>query len=345
MQGRCWQLLISALISFGILVLALINHHKIIEAFGILKQARPMWLIVALIITILGYIISSQVFRIVLRSLGYRLGALRLWATTLVAIVISQSVPAGGLGSYAFLVGKFNRHGVPSGQAALIASLEALSYVTAMLMIFSFSLLYLTTHRIVTGESSYLAALVAVLVIGGAVFVLSRSVPTLTGWLLSIKNALARVFRSSWGDEWVHRVVGELARGRSLVAGRRRDVALLIGIQLTALSFHSLAMLVVLYSLGVSVSFLIVLTAFGIALITSTFNVLPGGGGTVEVALVAVLVKLGTGEAALPAAIIFRLLNFWLFAPVAAVCYHWLMHETPTLVVPTAITDLSTNTE
>lgn len=345
MQGRRWQLLISALISFGILALALINRHKIIEAFGILKQARPLWLIAALLITLLGYIISSQVFRIVLRSLGYRLGALRLWATALVAIVISQSVPAGGVGSYAFLVGKFNRHGVPPGQSALIASLEALSYVTAMLMIFSFSLLYLTTHRIVTGEASYLAALVAILVIGGAVFVLSRPVATLTNWLLSIKNVLARAFRSSWGDERVHRVVGELARGRSLIAGRRRDVALLVGIQLTALSFHSLAMLVVLYSLGVSVSFLIVLTAFGIALITSTFNVLPGGGGTVEVALVAVLVQLGTGEAALPAAIIFRLLNFWLFAPVAAVCYHWLMHETPTLVVPTTVSDLSTNTE
>jgi uncharacterized membrane protein YbhN (UPF0104 family) len=104
-------------------------------------------------------------------------------------------------------------------------------------------------------------------------------------------------------------------------------VVLLVLIQLAALSGHSLAMLLVLHALGASTSFAGVSAAFGIALITSTFNVLPGGGGTVEAALVAVLTQLGVGPAAVPAAIIFRLFNFWLLAPVAAASYHWLMHE------------------
>ena len=51
----------------------------------------------------------------------------------------------------------------------------------------------------------------------------------------------------------------------------------------------------ILRSLGTSTSFLTVLSAFGIALLTSTVNVLPGGGGTVEAALVAVLTHLGVG--------------------------------------------------
>jgi hypothetical protein len=42
-----------------------------------------------------------------------------------------------------------------------------------------------------------------------------------------------------------------------------------------------------------------------------------------------VLVQLGTGSAAVPAAIIFRLFNFWLLMPVAAGSYYWLMHEDP----------------
>lgn len=345
MRGRRWQFIISALMSLAILVLAFINREDIFAAFDLLDDAQPFWLVAASGITLAGYLVSSQVFRVVLRSLGYRLGVIRLWATALVAIVISQSVPAGGVGSYAFLVGKFNRHGVPSGQSALIASLETLSYVGAMLLIFSFSLVYLATHRLVTGGASYIAALVAVMTIGGAVFVLTRREATLQRWLLGLKNRLARLLGRTWGDERILRIVGDLARGRALIASRRRDIALLVAIQLLALSTHSLAMLVVFYSLGVSVSLLVVLTAFGIALITSSFNVLPGGGGTVEVALVAVLAQLGTGPAAVPAAIIFRLLNFWLLAPVAAICYHWLMHETPKPARRISVQDLSTNAE
>jgi uncharacterized membrane protein YbhN (UPF0104 family) len=96
-------------------------------------------------------------------------------------------------------------------------------------------------------------------------------------------------------------------------------------IQTTGLMGHSFAMLMVFWSLGVHPSFFIVVAAFGIALITSTFNVLPGGGGTVEAAMVAVL--RGVGVTAVATTIIFRLLNFWLLLPVAAGCYYWLMHE------------------
>jgi uncharacterized protein (TIRG00374 family) len=84
-----------------------------------------------------------------------------------------------------------------------------------------------------------------------------------------------------------------------------------------------------LRSLGTSTSFLTVMAAFGIALLTSTLNVLPGGGGTVEAALVAVLTQLGVGAEAVPAAILFRLLNFWLVLQIAAACFAWLTHGRP----------------
>jgi uncharacterized membrane protein YbhN (UPF0104 family) len=80
--------------------------------------------------------------------------------------------------------------------------------------------------------------------------------------------------------------------------------------------------------MGTSTSYLTVLSASGIALLTSTVNVLPGG-GTVEAALVAVLTQLGVGAEAVPAAILFRLLNFWMLLPIAAACYSWLMHDRP----------------
>jgi uncharacterized protein (TIRG00374 family) len=333
MQQSRWKIITSVLISLTILVLAYLNRAWIIEAFGLLREARPTLLILAFALIGLSYLVSSQVFNVVLRSLGYRMSIVRLWATALVAIVVSQSVPAGGVGSYAFLLSNFTRRGISSGESALIASMETLSYAVSMLVIFTFSLFFLAGRGLATGESSYLAALVGVALISLAAFVLTRSQATLRSWLLGLKNGLARLLRQRWGDGWIDHIVSDLDRGRTLISSRRRDVALLVLIQLTALSGHSLAMLLVLYSLGVTTSFAVVLAAFGIALITSTFNVLPGGGGTVEAALVAVLSQLAVGPAAVPAAIIFRLFNFWLAAPIAAACYHWLMHEEVTPLV------------
>ncbi len=326
-QSR-WKIFTSILITGAILLLAWFNRDFIVEAFGLLREARPGWIALALVVILLSYLVSAQVFHVVLQSLGYRMNTLRLWATAIVAIVVSQSVPAGGVGSYAFLLSNFTRRGVPPGQAALIASMETLSYAGAMLIFFLYSLLYLTFNGLGTGGASYIAAVVAIAVISGAAYLLTRTEQVLQSWFVGGKRRLASTLRlHGWGDEGVKRIIGELVRGRMLIVSRRRDVALLVLIQITALCGHSLGLMLIFRGLGVDMNFFTVAAAFGIALITSTFNVLPGGGGTVEAALVAVLTSLGGGAAAIPAAIIFRMLNFWLITPLAAVGYHWLMHE------------------
>jgi uncharacterized protein (TIRG00374 family) len=295
-----------------------------------LQEARPSWLLLAAVLELFAFFCASQVYHRVLRSLGYSFSPLRLWATTLVAIVLSQSVPAGGVASYAFLVQTFRRRSVPPGHSTLVASLEAMSYAGGMVLLFGFSLGYLIfrsgLNAAEDNQAGLIAAGVAMLVIGGATFLLTRDQAVLTRWLLALKNGAARLVGRDWSDAPVHKLVDELARGRALIMARRSELALLVGIQLLALTIHSLAMLVVLYSLGAKTSLFVVMTAFGIALITSTFNVLPGGGGTVEAVLVLSLTQLGVGDQAYIAAVIFRLLNFWLLTPIAAICYRWLMH-------------------
>jgi uncharacterized protein (TIRG00374 family) len=327
MKGQRWKLLISVAITLLIVVLAFFNRTWLIEAFAEVRNANPLWIAAAFGSVALSYLVSAQVFNIVLRSLGYRMGFLRLWATAIVAIVFSQSVPAGGVGSYAFLVSNFSRRGLKSGEATLLATLESLSYAVAMLLVFFFSLIYLAFQGLGAGLASYIAAGVAVLVIGALIYLLTRPTVVLLAWLIGLKNLCARPFRRNWGDEAIEHIVTDLGRARTLIASQPREVAMLVLVQLLGLSGHALAMMMVAYALGTVIPFSAMLAAFGIALITSTFNVLPGGGGTVEAALVAVLLKLGVGAAAAPAAIIFRLLNFWLLIPIAALSYHWLMHE------------------
>ena len=190
------------------------------------------------------------------------------------------------------------RRGIGAGETALVATLESLSYAAAMLILAVFGLAYLDS-RILAADpngssllSPVLAAGIAVLLIGGAVL-LTRCAGTLRRWLLRVHRLLAGLLRWPRDATWVDHAVAELTRVRALVAVRRRMIGLLVLIQLTALSGYSLGLYIILRCLGTSTSYLTVLSAFGIALLTSAVNVLPGGGGTVEAALVAVLTQMG----------------------------------------------------
>src|SRR6266511_353026 len=127
-----WRFALTVLMTAGILLLAFFNRAWIVEAIGLARAAQPVWLLLALATVLSSFLISSQVFQVTLRALGHRVGVLRLWATAVVAIVTSQVLPAGSVGSYAFLLDSFRR-GVAAGEAALVATLEALSYAGAML--------------------------------------------------------------------------------------------------------------------------------------------------------------------------------------------------------------------
>jgi uncharacterized membrane protein YbhN (UPF0104 family) len=328
-----WRLALGVLLSLGALGLALLNRQWILEAIQLVGTARPLGLAAALLIILTSFLTSSQVLRVALRALGHAVGVLRMWAISLVAIVLSQLLPAGGLGSYAFLLHAFRRYGATPAEAALVPTLEGLSYTVAMVLFATFGMAELAASALAGGSSrdslaaALLAGLAALLAVGVVVLVLTRSAATLTRLLLALNRAprgLLRVLGQPWGDAWVHAAVAEIVRGRALVAGHARLIALLVLIQMAALAGHSVALFVILRSLGAPAGLHVAIAAFGIALLISSFNVLPGGGGTVETALVAVLAHLGVGPAALPAAILFRLLDFWAILPLAGAGYAWL---------------------
>lgn len=332
-ERRRW--LISLMTTAVVSALVVIQRHWLIEALVLLVTVKLSWLGAALGTIVLSYFISSHVLAVVLRSFGHRLGAVRLWVTTVTAIVISQCIPAGGVGSYAFLLRSLKLRGVPASQAALLAALEALSYVGAMLLISGFSVVFLVVQPLGVSGGTTAGALVA-----GAIAVIICAV---AGWAVTrpavaLQHSMSRLrwlfplLRRPSVAARIEAIVAEGLRNRDLIAARPRLIVLLVVIQLLALSGHSVALLLVLHSLGVAPGFAVALAAFGVALLISTFNVLPGGGGTVETVLVTVLLQLSVGEAALPAAMLFRLLNFWALLPVAAAGYTWLMRPRGNIV-------------
>jgi uncharacterized protein (TIRG00374 family) len=322
-----WKIWVGVAVGGLILFLAYLNRHWLLEAYTLARTLHPGWLLLAFGIIVSSFLVASRVFRIILSVQRFRhIDGIRLWAIALVSIVLSQAIPAGGVWSYAFLVTAFRQRGLSTTQSAVVATMDMLSYGVAMVSIVSFSLIYLAFHNLTTEEGSLFAAVFALIIVLIIVFIFTRSDQQLKYWGLALKRWVTGILPISWSDKSVLRFVSEITHGREMIRQNPRDVLLTVPLQFIGLCGHSPAMLVILHGLGVDTSFLVVLSSFGIALLTSTFNVLPGGGGTVETAIVAALLQFGVGKAALPAAIIFRLLNFWFIVPIAFGCYYWLMH-------------------
>src|SRR6266542_4201379 len=182
-----WRLTLGVLLSVGILLFAFFNRAWILEALGVARADKPAWLLLAFVMIMASFLISSQVFHVALRSLGYRVGVLRLWATAIVAIVTSQLFPAGSVASYAFLLDTFRRRGVSAAGAMLIFAIFGVAYLASR-----------TLAADPDGSSllaPLLAAGIALALICGVLLVLTRDQATIARWLLRIHTLLFRALR------------------------------------------------------------------------------------------------------------------------------------------------------
>lgn len=339
MRRGLWAFLLGIAMLVVLLILVTLSWDTIYEALILVSNARALWIIAAMLLILCGFFAAGQVYGRVLGALGHRANPLWLTSTAFVALLISQSIPAGTVGSYAFLTATLRRRGLSSSSVALVASLELLSWICAMLLLFTFGLSYtlLTAGRSGPPLLAYPAAGVAVSMLSGGLFLLSRPRNTLHEWGMWVKRLLDRLVGPVWSEPLVLTMVDEIEEDRRLIREKPLQVLALVAGQLVVFMFHSMALLAVLVSLGSGASPLAVLAAYGLALIVSSFTLLPGGGGTVEAALALTLTTQGVPPAAaLGAAIVFRLCNFWLLLPAGAICYRMLTRQNPRPVASSA---------
>jgi uncharacterized protein (TIRG00374 family) len=90
--------------------------------------------------------------------------------------------------------------------------------------------------------------------------------------------------------------------------------------------FDALCLILMFAALGVAADPLVLLVAYGVATTVAAIPLTPGGIGVFEAAMLATLALLGVGsEAAIPI-LGYRLFNFWLPIPLAAIFYPTLRH-------------------
>lgn len=160
-----------------------------IKAFILLRNARLEYLLLAFGAVVTGFVCAGQIYGRVLSTLGHRAQFWWLTAAAMVTILINQAIPAGSVGAYAFLVASLRRRGFPVGSVAMVAGMELLSWNGAVLVAFSYGLMYLLVTTGLSGASVSYGALAAALgVMSGAIYVASRPDATLQEWALRLKR-------------------------------------------------------------------------------------------------------------------------------------------------------------
>ncbi|MEN9935206.1 MAG: hypothetical protein RLZZ387_1785 [Chloroflexota bacterium] len=318
-----WGTIIGILLLGALALMLYANRHEVEEALRLLREARPMWLALAVACVAAGFICAGQIYGRVLAALGHTASVGWLTSAAMVTILINQAVPAGSVAAYAFLVASLRRRGFPVGSVTAVAGLELISWNIAVILAFTYGLGFLLVTTGLSGASiSYTALAAAVGVLATVTYVASRPDDTLHDWSLRIKWLVNRVFGPIWTIGQVRQVMDEILASRRMILEQPRRMVVLVLLQLTVFTFHSLALDMILRALGLPAPVLAVLAAYGLALIVSVFTLLPGGGGTVEAALTVALASQGVPiEAALGAAVLFRLISFWMLLPLGALCY------------------------
>ncbi len=323
-----WSWIIAIILVSLIGWLGYSTRAELSEAFYLLQTANRLWIGIAFATILLGFVCAGLIYGSVLAVLDHHETFIWLVGTALVGILLNQTVPMGSVAAYAFLVAALRRRGFPSSSVAIVAGTELLSWNGAALLMFSSGLIYITTTANYTATIPIISALVLTTVIATVVVVaVTRPAATVLAWLAMLRRFVGRL-GIDWDPRSVELVVEEIAKSRSVFAAQPFRLVRIILLQMMIFVLHSAALTALLHSVRLDVPYFHVLAAYGMSLIVSLFTILPGGGGAVEAALSFSLhlqdVPL---KEALSAAILFRMLSFWLMLPFGAVFYRILTRQ------------------
>ena len=178
----------------------------------------------------------------------------------------------------------------------------------------SFLLLALTLGAAIFAYATYRRPTLAKSVAKSAVRLIGRS---LQG--SRFRSVLDKAERRS--AEFVSRLGEEFRAARRHMTGRPREVLMLSALGFGYWAFDALCLILMFEAMDVPASPLVLLAAYGVATSIATIPLTPGGIGVFETTMLATLVLLGVGSEAAVPILGYRLFNFWLPIPLAAIFY------------------------
>lgn len=310
---------------YCLLVLAFIwlvasRFNEITDFSFTLSQGRFHWVLVALVLQILYYLVSSASFRTAFATVGVESRVRDLFPLLFGSVLVSVIAPSGGASCAALFVDHSARRGQSPGRTAAGVLLQHIASLSAFMLILSAGLVYLGTQR---GLQLYqvTAALILLLLVSliTGVLILAMHYPLrlrrLFVRLQRTINALVGKFKDITliTDEWVElHAVDFISAGAAIIAQPRWLLS-----TLAVLLVAHLVNMGILYSLFLAFSQSIqigpLVAGYAIGILFLIISVTPQGVGVVEGIMPLTFASLGVPAGAATIIVLaFRGLSLWL---------------------------------
>jgi uncharacterized protein (TIRG00374 family) len=268
----------------------------------LLREARPVWLMVAVVLQAGTYASVAAGWRLVLHRAGVSRSLWPLMRIAILKLLADQAAPSAGMGGNVVLIDQLRRLDVKRGAAvaALLVSMIGFYAAYALLAVLTLGLLWL--HD----QATPLLAGVVTLFLGVAF-----AISALALWLRRRGSApLSPVIERFAPIRRLLQAVGEapahLVRDRRLIAG-------VAGMNLLVFLADAGTLLACLAAMGQPAAPATALIALVMASIVVTLGPVPLGLGSFEATCTAMLHLLGVPvEAAFAATMLLRLFTLWL---------------------------------
>jgi uncharacterized protein (TIRG00374 family) len=250
---------------------------------------------------------------------------------TLTSYGAAHVLPGGGAAAATVTYDALRRQGLEPARVGVVMAVVSVLTYGVLGTLFAVSLLYLvlgadlgpagTAASTLFFALSFGAALIAYWAYRRPTFAknIAKAGVRLVGRLLTAEG-----FRRK-AEERTARLVSHL--GEELRVARRQlivhsaEAPKLAALALGYWAFDVLCLILVFAALGVAADPLVLLVAYGVATTIATIPLTPGGIGVFETVMLATLALLGVGSDAAIPILGYRLFNFWLPIPLAAIFY------------------------
>jgi uncharacterized protein (TIRG00374 family) len=313
-RGSPWRIVVSTALTVVVLLVVFVGIFPKVadysEAWSSIQQMPTAYVVALGVATVLNVAVYVWPLQAALPGLGYGPG----FVVRQTSFAISNAVPAGGAVGLGVQYGMLDSYGFGAGAAASAIAIVSVFNVFATLVMPVIGVLALLAGGVVEGTYLLMAAIgVAAIVVGVVAFAV----------VLRSERGARRV--GHWADRLAHPLTRRVGHGRTLdLTGKILDfrssvvdvmqtrwwqvtVSTLL-LQLTSWSILVLALRGLEAGTGtVTVTWTEALAAFSFARVASFIPITPGGLGTVDAALAALLTGYGASSSqALAADLVWR---------------------------------------
>jgi uncharacterized protein (TIRG00374 family) len=309
-----WRMVVSTAVTVAVLAVVFLGiFPKVADysaAWSSIQQMPTAYLVALVVATVVNLAVYVWPLQAALPGLGYGPG----FVVRQTSFAISNAVPAGGAVGLGVQYGMLDSYGFGAGAAASAIAIVSVFNVLATLVMPVLGVMALLASGEVEGTHLLMAAIgiaaIGVAVVAFALVLRSEGGARMVGrWAERLVNPLMRRLRHGRSLDLTGRLLGFRSSVVDVMQTRWAQVTLsTLSLQLTSWAILVLALRGLEAGAGhVTVTWNEALAAFSFARVASFIPITPGGLGTVDAALAALLTGYGaTSSQALAADLVWR---------------------------------------